>query len=63
MYIIPMFTNCFQKMPSKERAIAMKRALLDGHGMGAYTHSKGTLSFRQDVARIKDPRVVVVMGS
>ena len=49
-------------MPSKERAIAMKRAL-DGHGMGAYTHSKGTLSFRQDVARIKDPRVVVVMGS
>jgi hypothetical protein len=41
-------------MPSKERAIAMKRAL-DGHGMGAYTHSKGTLSFRQDVARIKDP--------
>jgi hypothetical protein len=41
-------------MPLKERAIEMKRAL-DGHGMGAYTHSKGTLSFRQDVARIKDP--------
>ena len=47
-------------MDAIERAMAMKAAL-DGHGMGAYTHSNGTL--HQDVAHFIELRDGATPGS
>jgi aspartate/methionine/tyrosine aminotransferase len=45
-----------------QRAREMKRAL-GGHGIGAYTHSKGVREFRQDVARFIEQRDHAEKGS
>lgn len=45
-----------------ERAREMKTAL-DGHGVGAYTHSKGARRFREDVARFIERRDACEPGS
>ena len=45
-----------------ERARHMKVAL-DGHGVGAYTHSKGARQFREDVARFIERRDGARAGS
>jgi len=45
-----------------DRAREMKGAL-DGHGVGAYTHSKGARRFREDVARFIERRDMCEPGS
>lgn len=45
-----------------ERAREMKAAL-GGHGIGAYTHSKGVREFREDVARFIEERDGAKRGS
>lgn len=45
-----------------ERARSMKQAL-GGHGIGAYTHSKGVREFRKDVARFIEQRDGAEPGS
>ncbi|KAL7510056.1 hypothetical protein ACHAXN_006972 [Cyclotella atomus] len=45
-----------------ERAKEMKKAL-GGHGIGAYTHSKGIKEFRRDVARFIEERDGAKVGS
>jgi aspartate/methionine/tyrosine aminotransferase len=47
---------------SIERAREMKAAL-GGHGIGAYTHSKGVREFREDVARFIEERDGARRGS
>jgi alanine transaminase len=45
-----------------ERAREMKKAM-GGHGIGAYTHSKGIKEFRRDVARFIEERDGAKEGS
>lgn len=56
--------NVSQMFPEDaiQRARSMKQAL-DGHGIGAYTHSKGVRQFRRDVAKFIERRDGAEPGS